>query len=250
MTPTSVPWLTNEESDLVRWYWERAGAVEPYPRSLTLSMYLAIPVTLVPMPQLTLRAAEQWLRARRRDFSFECASRAVCGCLAAQAGQGIVFIDAGDAEDEIRFTIAHEIGHFLADVHRPRQAAIERFGPTICEVIDGRRPPTLRERLGSVLSGLPLSRHGDYLERSGSGLDAFRTWQLEDRADRIGLALLAPPDDALAAIEGIPRARQFDTLAEALRVEFGVPPLPAQRYAERLLGTSLAVRTAPLHHSL
>lgn len=238
MSLKSRQWLTTEENELVRTYWERAGEVAPFPRSLESSMGLALPLSLVTLPSLTLRSAQNWLRARGKTCDFACDNRPVHGCLAAEAGHGVIFVDSGDPTNEIRFTVAHEIGHFLADVLLPRKQALKRFGPQIAEVLDGKRQPTFLEKTSAAFRGLPMPRHTSFLERSGTGVDALRTWKIEDRADRIGLALLAPPEDVLAVVADAPVALRSDALVTALREQFGLPYLPAQRYAEKLLGST------------
>lgn len=238
MSPPTRPWLNNEEQDLLRDFWRRAGALEPYPRRLESPLSFALPVALVKLPHLTLRAVENWIRARRADFAFTVTDRAICGCMVANRGAGFIFVDGSDPEDEIRFTIAHEIGHFLADVLRPRQKAEATLGAHIREVLDGERPPTAVERIGAAWTGASLGVQVDFLERGGSTLQALATWKVESRADRIGLALLAPPDELQESLDGVAPGRKQEHLIALLRSRYGLPQTPAHRYAEQLLSQS------------
>jgi hypothetical protein len=135
----------------------------------------------------------------------------------------------------MRFTIAHEIGHFLADYLRPRRRAIDRFGDRFIEVLDGKRPPTLPEQIQSVIGGFPIGPYVNLMQRDMQGSDALELWSIENRADRIALALLAPPEIALTYVHGEHYAERLDTLAQALVDDFGLPKTPAHRYATNLL---------------
>ena len=68
-------------------------------------------------------------------------------------------IDAADPEDEQRFTLAHELAHFLRDYWRPRQMAQQRLGAEAVAILDGKRPPTPQERLAALLREVPLGFH-------------------------------------------------------------------------------------------
>ncbi len=238
-TPPTSRWLDTASLDLVRDFWQAAGGEEPLPRRLEQPLALALPVSLVKIARLHLRHAEQWLRARGRSAAFDTptADRPLHGCLLAQNGHGIIFLDGADSPDEMRFTLAHEIGHFLADALQPRRWALATFGPHFAAVLDGERAPTTAERISLLLHGRQVGPCVNLMERAVNGSDALEVWQCEDRADRIALALLAPPDMVLAAARGGTHAERM-AAAESLLVEqCGLPPTPAHRYAAALLAT-------------
>jgi hypothetical protein len=231
-------WLDAESSDLIREFWLAAGAEEPWPRSLERPLALALPVTVIKLARLHLHEAEHWLRARGVALSFgggQGERRAVHGCIVAHAGHGFLFVDATDSPAELRFTVAHEIGHFLADHLLPRRQAERRFGAEILPVLNGQRTPTQLERFSSALSGVRLGSYQSYLPRSDSADGGLDLWKVEGRADRIGAALLAPPDLVLLAATGPDHATRLRRAVQALTGTFGFPPTAAARYAQALL---------------
>jgi hypothetical protein len=230
-------WLTNECSDAVNLFWRLSGGMENFPRSLERSLALALPVALVKLPHLQLKSIEHWLRCRQVSYSFDCQSRYVRGCLVAYGGKGIIFVDGADPIEELRFSLAHEIAHFLMDYWLPRGKAFKNFGPSIVEVMDGHRNPTIEERIRSVIGGIRIGLHTDLLERGsdGPGLDAI--WQIEDKADKVALALLADPEDVIQSVDlsASMFQQRKEAIVAALRSRFGLPDQVADVYGKELL---------------
>lgn len=234
----TLRWLDNATQDLVDEFWARCGEVEPFPRTLERPLALALPLALVKVPDLQLSRIEAWLNRRRVPFSFRCSNRAVRGCLVAYAGQGVIFLDGADPADEQRFSLAHEIGHFLVDYWRPRQTTIFKLGPGIAEVLDGARPATLAERVHAILGACPVGVHINLMEREQRDDDLSGTLEsVEDRADRVALALLAPPEQVLG--QRSPERSSFEerqvAVRESLIYQFGLPPNIANVYGRALL---------------
>lgn len=228
-------WLDNLSQELVNRFWQRSGEIEPFPRNLEQVISLALPAKLIKLPQLKLQAIESWLDRRGASFRFNCRSRAVRGCLVAYGGQGLIFVDETDPEDERRFTIAHEIGHLLVDYLLVRETAVSKFGDQIAEVFDGFRQPSIKERVHAFLAGASLGIYTNLMERderAGSDL-----WEIEDRADRVALALLAPPEDVLSASDTslLMFQQRLDHMAGLLNERFGLPSSLARSYACSLL---------------
>ena len=227
-------WLDNEAQELISGFWAAAGGEEPFPRTLEDSLQLALPVVLKHFRGLTTSMAEEWIRSRGRAFTFNTPTRALHGCMVAAGGRGFIFVDADDNPEEQRFTLAHEIAHYLADAVSPRLKASERLGPAILEVLDGRRPPNMTERVGAALHGITIGPTFDLMGRSPGG-EAWALWSAESRADRLALALLAPPDQVLPHAQG---AAYADRLRSGVAVLVGTCKLPqpiAERYAAELL---------------
>jgi hypothetical protein len=223
---------------LVDEFWRRCGEAEPFPRNLERPLALALPVALVKLPRLRLRDIELWLQRRDVRFQFGCESRLVRGCLVAYRGQGMIFVDGTDPDDERRFTLAHEIGHFLMDYWSPRQAAIKKYGAEIADIVDGVRPPTISERVSALLASVRFKVYADLMERDKRLDDVSGDlWQVEGRADRIALALLAPPDEVLAKVDlsAGPYSRRQDELMHFLQGEWGLPIATAKSYSHNLL---------------
>jgi hypothetical protein len=232
-------WLDSTGQTAVNTFWQGCGELEPFPRSLERSLEFALPIKLVDdLSGLMLHDIEGWLKRRGVSFRFDCRSRAVRGCLVAAGGRGLIFIDGADPDDERRFTVAHETAHFIVDYWLARQTAIEKFGEQITDVFDGLRRASAKERLHSLIAGAGLGVYTKLIERGGAG-DAVQSevWEIEDRADRVALALLAPPDEVLASADvsapgfEVRRACLEDVLCE----RFGLPKAAAFAYATSLL---------------
>jgi hypothetical protein len=200
----------------------------------------ALPLAVLKLPRLWVRDVEAWLKQRGVRFELGCRDRPLRGCLVAYGGRGCVLLDGSDPQDELRFSLAHEAGHFLIDYIRPRERAVARLSPAILEVFDGLRPPRADERIDAILSDVSIGVHTHFMERSHDGfLGCGRIVDAEGRADRLALELLAP------AAEIQKRAARFSSritstdiirsIVETLVGDFGLPPVVAEAYAAFVL---------------
>jgi hypothetical protein len=227
-------WLDSAAQDAVDLFWQRCGEPETYPRSLVQSVSIALPIALIFLPRLHLSKLESWLQQRDIHYQFRCQDRVLRGCLVAFGGQGFVFVEGADPDDERRFTIAHEVAHFMLDYWLPREKAAKLLGPEITDVFDGLRSPTFAERVHALLANLNAGVHTDLMERSNA---TDEVWKVEDCADRVAMALLAPPDAVLESADvSAPRFEQRRQATEAaLCNQFGLPACIAHSYAYTLL---------------
>ena len=229
--------LDNDSQSIVDLFWQLCGEIERYPRQLERSIVLALPLRIVKLPDLELHKIESWLVHRRSAFRFNCQSRAVRGCLIAYRGKGLIFLDGSDSEDEQRFTLAHEVAHFMVDYWLPRRKALERFGDTIAEVVDGLRSPTTTERIHAVLTQTPIGVHTNLMERNDNRQTDPELWQIENRADKVALVLLASPDVVLQRknLSAKTFEERINTISAVLQNEFGLPENIATSYGWSLL---------------
>ncbi len=229
--------LDSASQEAIDFFWQACGEVEPFPRSLERSITMALPVALIKLPHLHLRTIENWLHRRKVPFQFNCGDRSVRGCLVAYGGNGFIFVDGTDPADELRFTLAHETAHFIIDYWFPRQKAIQKFGKQICEVFDGIRLPTIRERVHSLLSGTSIGIYTNLMERATEDETMAQIWQIENQADRIALALLAPPEAVWPRVDvSAPLFHQREiAITTVLREDFGLPLSVARSYGKMLL---------------
>lgn len=229
-------WPDSSDQALADLFWQLSGIEEDFPRSLERALAFALPIALVKLPHLRLWDIERWLSQRGTQFRFDCDSRAIRGCLLAHAGAGLLFIDGTDPLDEQRFTIAHEIGHFLADYWQPRRKAVARLGAAVVDALDGRRPLTLTERVHAMLASVPGSAYQSLLDRRPAH-SHDEIWQAEDRADCIALALLAPSPAVAAAMGELtgPYPGRLERAVGVLCAQFGLPDSIARGYASALL---------------
>jgi Zn-dependent protease with chaperone function len=150
----------------------------------------------------------------------------------------VVFLDSEMPEDERRFTLAHELAHFLLDYRAPRMRALVALGEGVRPVLDGLRPPSVEERVHALLEGTPLGVVGHLMERPTAGLPSSAVLSIETRADRLALELLAPAALVLEKVKGLrrmPYRERVDALAALLVREHGLPAGIAGRYASGLL---------------
>jgi hypothetical protein len=215
--------------DLACGFWRTLGAEEGFPR--TFDQVWMLPVTVTRLPGLTLSSVRAWLAAVGVRVEAR-PDRALCGCMVAARGSAFVFVDAEDAADEQRYTLAHELAHYLRDVWRPRERVERLLGPAGTEVWDGERMPTQEERLAAAIEGVDLAVRVQFLTRDGEGRPATASIAMaEESADVLAFELLAPA--ARLAADGEARWMK-EELIERLRGEYGLPRREAMRYAERL----------------
>lgn len=209
-------------------FWGEDAGPEQFPRDLQLPIMINLPVAIIEIDDLTVGNLDQWLQVHQLPTLAAVANRPLRGCLAAYAGVGILFIDRSDDPDQRRVTLAHEIGHFVIDYLLPRED-VARRRPDLLAVLDGERAPTSAERFDALLADVPVGFHTHLLERDTHGGHlSSATAQVEDRAERLALELLAPMRSVL---------RETATAADSqavLRERFGLPAGVATRYANHI----------------
>jgi hypothetical protein len=217
-------------------FWDLAGDPEPFPRNLRLPIAYALPLTVALLPRLRVAAVDAWLRRRGVTCAPAVADRPLRACLVARDGQGFVFMDGTDPEDEQRFSLAHELAHFLRDYWRRRREAVARLGPAVADVLDGERPPNQDERIHALLTRMRLGSYVHLMDRAPDGQLASAPIDLAERnADRLGFELLAPAEIVLAPPlpEGVDACRSV--VQDRLVRNYGLPAAAAVRYVAILV---------------
>ncbi len=215
-----------------RFWSEAGGPPDAFPRDLRDAIGWALPIALVELPGLGVAAVDAWLAAREIGVPIGLPDRALRACVLVHNGNGLLFVDGDDGEDERRFSLAHELAHYLVEHAIPRERARERLGPDLLRVLDGHRTPSREERVGAILAGVTLEVRLHLMERTPDGhLPGRDVSAAERHADELALELLAPIDAVRAKLAaGAPRR----LVEAALCVSFGLPPAPAGAYARRL----------------
>jgi hypothetical protein len=224
-------------------FWTLVGCTPNYPCDLEAIILWSQPtdfhLTCDSIPKLDVNAVNA--RAQRLDiqYRFTGPNRRLRGCLLADRGSGCILFDANDPKDEQRFTIAHELAHFLADYYLPRTRALQLIGETIRPVLDGLRQPNLTERTHAAIMNVHLGVLGRLMERPDEGLPESTVLMVEDRADRIALEIMAPADALLIRLAQLVRQpgapTQVDWLISVLKDEYGLPSTIASAYARELV---------------
>ena len=225
-------------------FWRTAGQVEPFPRSLETAVPWALPLAIVKLPRLGMVELRCWLARRGITVSCRLPNRGLRGALLARAGRGFVFLDGSDPDEERRFSLAHEVAHFVKDHLHPREQALAAFGESIREVLDGLRPPAPEERLTAVFRGLELGVYAHWMERTAEGtIGRARILEAEDDADRLALELLAPAGVVNARLTALSEPPGSAAVTRLLITEFGLPSTPARSYGAWLFARRQASRS-------
>jgi|SRR5882762_7268919 len=210
------------------------------PRDLQREISLALPVTIVSEAALSAFRVRSWLERVGVRHEVADQDRSLHGCLTARAGVGVIFIDDDDPADEKRFTLAHEVAHFVLDHVLPRERAMSVFGDAIRPVLDGVRPPTKEEALYSVLNRAQLGLQVHLMNRGAQGgISAWPVEESEQKADRLALEIIAPARLVLERTRKYapsPSSVELTQAVQAIVGDFGVPEAAAAAYAELLLG--------------
>jgi hypothetical protein len=216
-------------ADLAAQFWAAAGPPPRFPRDLLAPVAVGFPVTVIHRHRLSVARVVEWFTDRSIRLRLDELDRPLRACLVADRGQGFIFLEAADDPAERRFSLAHEVAHFLRDYWHLRETTNQRLGPNIQAVLDGHRAPTLEERVQAVLRNVPVGPFTHLLRRDESGRPLTPTEsEAEAAADRLAFELLAPVS-ALGSI--VNRASLLGRLVK----EFGLPPAPAGRYAAILV---------------
>jgi len=217
--------------ELASAFWRVAGVQEPFPRSLREAAANVFEGPIVRLPGMRLSGVRAWQRQVGMQDLCTGPDRPLRACLVAQHDGCGIFIDELDPPEEQRFSLAHELAHWLRDYWQPRHHACARLGDPILEVLDGKRPPRFVERLDSVLRGVPIGPHVHYMERVGNGVAASCVVaRAEAAADRLAYELLAPAE-TLAERASWDRV----SLTQELQTTYGMPPAQANAYGNALL---------------
>ncbi len=213
-------------------FWHQAGEVEEFPRSLRAAIAFSLPVTVVSLPRLTVAGMNMWLARHGIENIWYKRDRHLRACLVAYSGHGIIFLNSSDLDNEQRFSLAHELAHYLLDYLMPRRKAVERLGTKILEVFDGIRPLWIEERVDALLTNVQIGFHVHLMERELNGaLATTAIGVAEFRADRLAFELLAPADAVLEGFEEYPSDESCVQIVDLLKIKYGLPESQAREYA-------------------
>lgn len=204
-----------------------------FPRDLAEDIPLMLPLTVVPLPGLTPRKGFEWLVSHKRAHGrLKATDKLKHGFTVAHAGVGVLFLNSADPPEEQRFTLAHEVAHFVLDHLQPRSRALRARGVSILPVLDGRQEPTVSEELFSVLERIPYRAQTNFMDRNDKGRPRRgQVMEAEQRADRLAFELLAPRQELLPLLNHAGRKE----LESELISRFGLPAAEARTYAWWLL---------------
>jgi hypothetical protein len=203
--------------EIVEAFWVSAGGRARFgcPVDLDRAVAIALPLGVCRMPALSTDKVAQVLRRVGTVPWTASGARPLRGCLIADIGVGLVFLDGDDPPDEQRYSLAHEVAHFLAHYLEPRRRVLHSLGSAMVEVLDRARAPTMPERLSAALRDVPLEPYRHAMGRTPQGRTAHvRTGEMEAEADLLALELLVPAFEL---------RRRAQRRSGDLAAEYGIP---------------------------
>ena len=223
-------------TDAAEFFWKAAGQKERFPRNLEAPASWGLPVAIVKLPRLWGVDIRRYLQNTFTGQLSVPDYLPLRGFMLAADGKGLLFLNGGDPRDEQRYSLAHEIAHFLLDYYLPRLRTIEILGSGICEVLDGHRHATVDERVHAVLAAAPI---GMYEYRLCKAADLGSAPAIHDEseaaADELAVELLAPFNAAIKQMKGFRADDNFGAFQSRLRAKlikvFGLPVFAAEGIA-------------------
>ncbi|VTR93590.1 Uncharacterized protein OS=Roseiflexus sp. (strain RS-1) GN=RoseRS_2254 PE=4 SV=1: DUF955 [Gemmata massiliana] len=213
--------------ELAARFWAEVGHEPGFPRDLRDATWNFPDLHVKEILNLSAATVAQEFARHNVPCAPLAEDRQFYGCFGARRGVGVILVDPTLPADELRFTFAHELAHFLRDCREARRRAVARFGTGILDVLDGNRPATPMERLAGALRGVTIGSHTHFLERDrwGRVVDEA-TWEAEEAADRLAFELLAP----FNAVDPEAAPSRAALVSRLISV-FGLPTVPAEKYA-------------------
>jgi hypothetical protein len=220
-------------------FWSNAGGSGDFPREPESIISHHLPISVHPLPHLNCAVVADWTVRLGLPSLDDATDRPLRGCLLAYAGEALLLLDSGDDRSQRRVTVAHELGHFLIEIHEPRRRVAHALGRDSLVVLDGARPATLEERLNAALADAPLGVHVHLMTRDEDGsIACARVAAAECAADDFALELLAPRSSLRAevlALAALPLQQRWASVTSLLIDRHDLPPIIAGGYAKELV---------------
>ena len=222
------------------WFWRRAGGRPGAPVDIGYAVTCALEVGIRPIAGLTTSTAIDHLRRVGFTPSDSVADeRELHGCIAIGPRGGLILVEMCDGDAQRRFTIAHEVSHYILEVHRHHQRAEQRMGSRYVGVLYGSREATSTERIDAWLNNARSAPITHFMDRaSDGGYVCGRSLEAECHADDLAIELLAPRAEMVRIVRDCQKL-PFRDLTDAVRRiaerRFGLPDSIAERCASRVV---------------
>lgn len=224
---------------IAREFWSKADPVHRQTLDISSAVDEVLPVDVIYLKRLSLAEIKHWLENRGVKTEFEVNDRPLHGVIMIQEGFGFIFVDADDGTIQQRFTIAHEVSHFLLDYQIPRENAMLAIGTEIEDVLNGKAEATRFQQVKALIKGISIQPYTHLTEKSADG--SFLNWMnytSENEADYLALELLAPRSVVIKGTIATARRlnyNQFTRKCEEILMEnYQIPAEVAHQYAVEL----------------
>lgn len=170
----------------------------PYSLDLAKDLVDSLGIWVENLEHLSFPIVQEW--HRKKDFCFDgdYHDREIHGFLKVAGGAAVIFINASDSYAQRRFTLAHELAHFLIEQKWVSEWIRGSLGGAIEDKWSRGSDLDTEDRLLGVLKGIPLKSQEHLLDSTGeSVLKRERISLAEWHADLLAFELLAPMDRLL-----------------------------------------------------
>ncbi|WDF54338.1 ImmA/IrrE family metallo-endopeptidase [Mucilaginibacter sp. KACC 22063] len=185
--------VNNYAVSVAKEFWSATGLSTEPPFDIAGAVSLLFPIDIVQLSELSTAKIDHWFSARNVNIQTHVQDRPLHGFVVFSRGVGFMFINGTDDEQERRYTIAHEVSHFLLDYKIPRDKIIKKLGAEVEEVLDGIREPSSKEMVEGIIKHVAVKPFTHLLEKEGDGsFENLQVYYAENNADTLALELLAP----------------------------------------------------------
>lgn len=218
------------------WFWKRAGGRFDYPVDIAYAATCALDVYVDQVAGLTTVSAAAHIGCGGLWSLDGAEERSLHGCVVVGRSGGAILVEKSDDEAEKRFTIAHEVSHYILEVKQRHERATDRMGRDFSDILYGFREATPTERIDAWLNNTRSEVFAHFMDRApGGGYGCSRTLDAECLADDLALEILAPRSELIAAISLMGFSESLKAARGISGRRFGLPEGVAEWYASRVV---------------
>jgi len=193
--------VNNYAVSVAKEFWSATRINNEPPFDIAGAVSLLFPIDIVQLSDLSTAKIDHWFSSRNINIQTHVKDRHLHGFVVFSRGVGFMFVNGTDDEQERRYTIAHEISHFLLDYKIPRDKIILKLGVGVEEVLDGIREPSATEMVEGIIKHVSVKPFTHLLEKDGNGsFENLQVYHAENNADTLALELLAPASRLKAVV--------------------------------------------------
>lgn len=224
---------------IAREFWATSYAEFRYNYDIIKVVESSPNVHLIRIPQLNPTKITSWLTSRKIDIPVENNDRSLDGALLIQNGTVIMFIDTAENDIRQRYTLAHQVSHFLLAYQMPKERAIIKLGKEIAAALKDDTEAPVTQLVQSALQGMTGAAYTLLIEKSEDAFPSDRLNLLpESPADTLALELLAPRYQIIQETASASARLRYSpfkrTCQELLIDKYRIPLEIAHKYAKEL----------------